>query len=114
MSETDDGKPVEPRAADPRPAQRRPRPPAVKPPQAAVAQPQPRRAAYTQYKVIGVSANGFVAVMSGRSGLALKKLERRLNREVAEGGWQVVSMVVERQRFLLFWQREAMVVTLGR
>lgn len=36
-----------------------------------------------------------------------------LNRYAAEG-WQVVFQVLEMKRFWLFWQREAVIVTLGR
>jgi hypothetical protein len=45
--------------------------------------------------------------------MPLKKLEDMLNEEAADG-WQVVFMVMEQKRFMLFWTREAAVVTLGR
>jgi hypothetical protein len=40
-------------------------------------------------------------------------MEQALNKEAAEG-WQVVFQVVEERRMLLFWKREAVVITLGR
>ena len=49
----------------------------------------------------------------GSSGLPLKKIEAELNRYAAEG-WQVVFQVLEMKRFWLFWQRESVIVTLGR
>ena len=42
-----------------------------------------------------------------------KKMETILNKEISDG-WQVVFQVVEKKRFLLFWQREAIIITLGR
>ncbi|MEQ3652360.1 MAG: DUF4177 domain-containing protein, partial [Glaciecola sp.] len=47
------------------------------------------------------------------SGLPLKKLESTLNAEAADG-WQLVFQVVENKRFMLFWSREAVILTLGR
>jgi hypothetical protein len=45
--------------------------------------------------------------------MPLKKIEATLNEEAAKG-WQVVFQVLENKRFLLFWTREAMIVTFGR
>jgi hypothetical protein len=42
-----------------------------------------------------------------------KKMETALN-ELAQEGWQVVFQIVEKRRFLLFWSREAVIITLGR
>jgi hypothetical protein len=44
--------------------------------------------------------------------MPIKKIEQTLNQQ-AKMGWQVVFQVIEKRRFLLFWSREAMVVTLG-
>jgi|TARA_B100000315_G_scaffold191945_1_gene182310 hypothetical protein len=33
---------------------------------------------------------------------------------LAAEGWQVVFQVIESKRFMLFWTREAVLVTLGR
>ncbi len=56
---------------------------------------------------------GLGTVLLGSSGLPLEKLEVTLNREAADG-WQVVFQVIENRRFLLFWNRETVIVTLGR
>ena len=68
---------------------------------------------YNQYKMIHIAEGGCGTILLGASGLPLKKIEATLNEEAAKG-WQVVFQVVEQKRFLLFWTREAMVVTLGR
>jgi hypothetical protein len=52
-------------------------------------------------------------LLLGASGLPIKKLEDTLNEEAADG-WQVVFMVIEQKRFMLFWAREAVLVTLGK
>lgn len=69
--------------------------------------------AYDEYKVVHITEGGCGTVLLGASGLPLKKIESTLNAE-AVNGWQVVFQVIEAKRFLLFWSREAMVVTLGR
>ena len=52
-------------------------------------------------------------VQEGGFGFPIQALENYLNEQAADG-WEVVFQVVERRRFLLFWQREAVIVTLGR
>lgn len=68
---------------------------------------------YKEYKVIRVSESGCATILLGSSLLPVDILQKRLNAE-ARQGWQVVFMVVEKARFLLFWTRESLVVTLGR
>ena len=68
---------------------------------------------YSQYKVMHVMEGGCGTVLLGASGLPIAKLEDTLNKEAADG-WQVVFMVIEQKRFLLFWTREAVLITLGR
>ncbi|WP_199611159.1 DUF4177 domain-containing protein [Flocculibacter collagenilyticus] len=68
---------------------------------------------YDEYKVIHVVEGGCGTLLLGSSGLPLKKLEATLNAEAADG-WQVVFQVLENKRFMLFWSREAVIVTLGR
>ena len=68
---------------------------------------------YDEYKVVHVVEGGCGTLLLGSSGLPLKKLEATLN-EAAEHGWQVVFQVIENKRFMLFWQREAIIVTFGR
>ncbi len=68
---------------------------------------------FKEYKVISVVEGGCGTILLGASGLPQQKLEAALNAEAADG-WQVVFQVVEQKRFLLFWKREALIVTLGR
>lgn len=68
---------------------------------------------YKEYKVVHIAEGGCGTVLLGASGLPLKKIEAELN-ELAADGWQVVFQILEMKRFWLFWQREAMIVTLER
>jgi hypothetical protein len=70
-------------------------------------------AQFDEYKVLHVVEGGCGTLLLGSSGLPLKKLEATLNSE-AQDGWQLVFQVIENKRFLLFWSREAVIVTLGR
>ncbi|MEH8019650.1 MULTISPECIES: DUF4177 domain-containing protein [Rheinheimera] len=68
---------------------------------------------FKEYKVLHIVEGGCGTIFLGSSGLPLKKIEAELNSQAAQG-WQVVFQVIEQKRFFLFWQREAMIVTLGR
>lgn len=68
---------------------------------------------YKEYKVLHIVEGGCGTILLGASGIPIKKMEIALN-EMAAQGWQVVFQVIERKRFLLFWSREAVIVTLGR
>jgi len=69
--------------------------------------------AYKEYKVIHVVEGGLGTIILGASGIPVKKMETVLNLEASDG-WQVVFQVIEKKRFLLFWSREAVIITLGR
>lgn len=69
--------------------------------------------AYKEYKIIYIVEGGLGTIFLGASGIPIKKMEIALNKEVIEG-WQVVFQIVENKRFLLFWKREAIIITLGR
>ncbi len=69
--------------------------------------------AFSEYKIIHVAEGGLGTLLLGASGIPMKKLEATLNEEAA-GGWQVVFQVIEKKRYLLFWQREAVIITLAR
>lgn len=69
--------------------------------------------AYTQYKVLAISEGALGTIFLGASGFPLKKMESELNEQAAEG-WQLAFQVVEKRRFMLFWSRETVIVTLGR
>lgn len=68
---------------------------------------------YKEFKVVHIVEGGCGTVLLGSSGIPIKKMEITLN-ELASEGWQVVFQVIERKRFMLFWVREAVIVTLGR
>lgn len=68
---------------------------------------------YKEYKIVHIVEGGCGTLLLGSSGLPLKKIEAELN-SLAADGWQVVFQVLEQKRFWLFWQREAVIVTLGR
>ncbi len=68
---------------------------------------------FSQYKLIHISEGGCSTLLVGSATLPLKKIVETLNQEAMDG-WQVVFQLIEQKRFLLFWTREAMVVTLGK
>ncbi|MEX1303289.1 MAG: DUF4177 domain-containing protein [Desulfotignum sp.] len=69
--------------------------------------------AYKEYKVLYIVEGGLGTIFLGASGLPIKKMEAALN-EAAADGWEVVFQVIEQKRFLLFWKREAVIITLCR
>ena len=69
--------------------------------------------AYKEYKVISVHEGGIGTVLLGASGIPVKKMESALNEAAAEG-WAVVFQILEQKRYLLFWKRETVIITLGR
>ena len=69
--------------------------------------------AFSQYKIIHIVEGGCGTIIFGSSKLPLEKIEDTLNVEAALG-WQVVFEIIEKKRFLLFWERESMIVTLGK
>lgn len=68
---------------------------------------------FKEYKMIHVVEGALGTLFLGASGLPIQKMEAALN-EAAQDGWQVVFQVVEQKRFMLFWKREAVLITLGR
>ena len=68
---------------------------------------------YSEYKVIHVTEGAVGTLLLGESQLPTRAIEAELNRWAAEG-WRFVFMAIEQRRFLLFWDREAAVITLGR
>lgn len=69
--------------------------------------------AFSEYKIIHIVEGGLGTLLLGSSGIPMKKMEASLNQEAA-AGWQVVFQIIEKKRYLLFWQREAVIVTLAR
>jgi hypothetical protein len=68
---------------------------------------------YREYKVLNIVEGGLGTIFLGASGIPVKKMEVALNKEAADG-WQLVFQVLEQKRFLLFWKRETVVITMGR
>lgn len=68
---------------------------------------------YKEYKIISITEGGCGTLLFGSSGIPVAKMESELNRYVKDG-WQVVFQIVENKRFLLFWTRETIIVTLGK
>ncbi|MBP7954201.1 MAG: DUF4177 domain-containing protein [Nitrosomonas sp.] len=68
---------------------------------------------YKEYKVLHIVEGGIGTLFLGSSGIPIKQLETTLNKEAANG-WTLVFQFVEKKRFLLFWEREAVIVTLAR
>jgi len=68
---------------------------------------------YKEYKVEHIAEGGCGTVLLGASGIPTKKMEVTIN-ELAAEGWQVVFQVIEKKRYLLFWTREAVIITFGR
>ncbi len=68
---------------------------------------------YKEFKVIHVTEGGLGTIFLGASGVPIKKMETQLNIHASEG-WSLVFQIVEQKRFLLFWKRESVIITLGR
>lgn len=66
-----------------------------------------------EYAVVLVSEGGLSFFLFGQANVPLDKLFQILNRYGAEG-WTLEFMFTERRRFLLFWGREAVIVTFSR
>ncbi|MGF1686580.1 DUF4177 domain-containing protein [Photobacterium japonica] len=68
---------------------------------------------FTEYKVVHIVEGGCGTLLFGASGLPIQKMEAELNK-YAQDGWQLAFQAVESKRYMLFWQREAVIITLGR
>ena len=66
-----------------------------------------------EYKVEVIKESAAGTIMFGRSKMPLRKTEKILNRYGADG-WNMDFMVIEHRRMLLFWTREAVIVTFSR
>ena len=63
-----------------------------------------------QYKVEIIEEGVFGTLFFGSSKLPLDKMEKVMNKYGAEG-WSVCFQVIEKKRFLLFWERESAIIT---
>jgi len=68
---------------------------------------------FKEYKVMEVMEGGCGTILVGSSKIPVMKMEAALNAAAIEG-WQVVFQVIEAKRFLLFWKRESIIITLGK
>lgn len=68
---------------------------------------------FKEYKLILIKEGGCGTIFLGASGIPMQKMEAELNAHAAEG-WHVVFQILEKKRFLLFWTREAIIITFGR
>jgi len=68
---------------------------------------------YTQYKVVEIHEGVLGTLFLGSSKLPIKEIEDEINKYAADG-WNVVFQVIESKRVFLFWQRESMILTLGK
>ncbi len=66
-----------------------------------------------EYKVEVVTEGVLGSLFFGSSKLPIEKMEARMN-ELGRPGWDVTFMVIEKKRLLLFWEREAAVITFSR
>jgi CHASE3 domain sensor protein len=66
-----------------------------------------------EYKVMRIVESGLGTIFLGAAAVPLKKMEAALNKELTNG-WHVVFQIIEQKRFMLFWKREAVIITLGR
>ena len=65
------------------------------------------------YKVEVVSEGALGTIFLGASRIRTERLETVLN-AYGQQGWDLEFMVLEKRRFLLFWVREAVVITFSR
>ena len=68
---------------------------------------------FSEYKVEVIEEGACGTLFLGSSRMPVKKMEVVFNKEVSDG-WQIVFQVIEKRRFLLFFSKEAVVVTFGR
>ena len=66
-----------------------------------------------QYKVEIVVEGALGTLFLGASSLPIEKMEAVMN-EYGAKGWNMDFMLVEHKRFMLFWDREAAILTFSR
>ncbi len=66
-----------------------------------------------EYRVEIVVEGVLGSLLFGASKLPIEKMEERMN-VLGRQGWEVTFMVIEKKRLLLFWEREAVVITYSR
>ncbi len=66
-----------------------------------------------EFKIEVVTEGILGTLILGSSKLPINKMETVLNRYGASG-WDVSYMLIEKKRMLLFWEREAVIITFSR
>jgi len=66
-----------------------------------------------QYKVEVVVEGALGTIFLGASSLPIERMEEVMN-EYGAKGWNMDFMIVENKRFMLFWNREAAILTFSR
>ena len=66
-----------------------------------------------EFKVEIIKEGALGTILLGSSKLPLKKMESVMN-QYGEQGWDVSFQLIERHRMLLFWSREAVIITFSR
>ena len=65
------------------------------------------------FKIEVVTEGAIGTLFLGASKLPVVKMEEVMNRYGANG-WDVSFMLIEQKRFLLFWKREAAIITFSK
>jgi len=63
-----------------------------------------------QYRVEIVEEGALGTLFFGSSKLPLDKMETVMN-SYGKDGWSVCFQIIEKKRFLLFWERESAIIT---
>ncbi len=66
-----------------------------------------------EFKVEVITEGALGTLFLGASKLPVKRMEEVMNAYGSQG-WDVAFMLVERKRMLLFWEREAAIITFSR
>ena len=66
-----------------------------------------------EYKVEIVKEGALITVLFGSSKLPLQKMTDVMNAYGKEG-WDISFQLIEKHRLLLFWSREAVIITFSR
>ena len=66
-----------------------------------------------QFKIEVVTEGLLGSLFLGASKLPIEKMEAVMN-QYGRQGWDVTFMLIEKKRLLLFWEREAAIITFGR
>ena len=66
-----------------------------------------------QFKIEVVTEGILGSLFLGASKLPIEKMEEVMN-QYGRQGWEVTFMLIEKKRLLLFWEREAAIITFSR